>query len=727
MSLIPSSEWGDGDNVNFGGPVAPPEPNEEGHYFKDKFEGDVCGWTARGDCEILTSGRTAYTGSEALLSMNRTATWNGAQKALSTRMFEPGKEYAFSACFQNLDGADDVEFKLTLQYDQNGETKYEGIAQSSTTKGSFVQLYNANYKIPEGASNMYLVAETTEETCNFYIDDVIGAVAGTKIDGPAGVTTTKILGDIDFDGRVTVADMVLMKSGILNGFSSSAAQKNADVNQSRKVDSSDAVSLKEYLLGIITEFPKAEIQIDTTKMDALFGSMKLAESLKKDDENNTLYTQRFGADPGFLVYKGRLYVYTTNDAFEYKNGVLQENSYNVQTLNCISSDDLVNWTDHGAIPVAGRNGHSGPAKWAGFSWAPDACWKTINGKDKFFLYFADSAGGIGVLSADSPTGPFVDPIGKALISRNMPNCNVDWLFDPGVFVDSDGKGYLYFGGGVPSGKQANPDTARCVQLGDDMTSIVGTPKNINPPYLFEDSSILKIGNTYYYSYCTNWSTGGNPYGFGNAEIAYMTSSNPLGPFTYQGIMFKNPASYKLDGGGNNHHSLVEFEGKYYLLYHSRVIERRMGVQKNYRSPHIDYANVSNGKISVTGTMKGVSQLKTLNPYNKVEAETMSHQAGINVSGVGNTVVTDIQAGDWIRVQGVNFSNGAATLKVRASSKNGGAIKVATSRTGSAVAYVEVPGGSMSEIEVPVFGDLNGKTDLYFIFGNDVEFDWWQFS
>lgn len=185
-----------------------------------------------------------------------------------------------------------------------------------------------------------------------------------------------------------------------------------------------------------------------------------------------------------MVYKDRMYVYTTNDAFEYKDGQLQENSYNVQTINCHSSADLVNWTDHGAMPVAGRNS-TGPAKWAGYSWAPDACWKNINGKDKFFLYFADSAGGIGVVTADSPTGPWSDPLGHALINRQTENSNVTWLFDPAVFVDDDGKAYLYYGGGVPDGKQANPDTARCVQLGDDMISIVGTPRNINPPYLLK--------------------------------------------------------------------------------------------------------------------------------------------------------------------------------------------------------------------------------------------------
>ena len=340
-------------------------------------------------------------------------------------------------------------------------------------------------------------------------------------------------------------------------------------------------------------------------MQQIFAGVTAESSYKVDGNSNALYTQRFGADPGFMVYGDRLYVFTTNDAFEYdQNGNLKENSYDVQTINCHSTADMVNWTDHGAIPVAGANG---AAKWAFCSWAPDACYKKINGKDKFFLYFANSGGGIGVLTADSPTGPWTDPLGHALVTGQTANCSdVVWMFDPAVMVDDDGTGYLYFGGGVPKGKESNPETGRCVKLGDDMISLAGNPVRMQTPYLFEDSSILKIGDTYYYSYCTNWNTGGNPYGFGNAQIAYMTSKNPLGPFEYKGVMFKNTAEMGLDKGGNNHHSLVKFKDKYYLLYHTRNVELQMLSEgKNYRSPSVDEAVVSaDGKITVNGSMKG---------------------------------------------------------------------------------------------------------------------------
>ena len=108
---------------------------------------------------------------------------------------------------------------------------------------------------------------------------------------------------------------------------------------------------------------------------------------------------------------------------------------------------------------------------------------------------------------------------------------------------------------------------------------------------------------------------------------------------------------------------------------------------------------------------------------------MQNQAGISISGWGGDapVVTNTNKGDWIKVQGVKFDKGATTLTARVGSKNGGAIKVATSQTGSAVAYIDVPAGGLTEVEMPVIGELSGTTDLYFIFTDGVEFDWWQFS
>ncbi len=392
----------------------------------------------------------------------------------------------------------------------------------------------------------------------------------------------------------------------------------------------------------------------------------LQKSYKKATENNPLYTQRFGADPGVMEYNGRLYVYMTDDLLEYDaKGNVKENSYQqIRTINCISSDDLVNWTDHGKIQVAGPKG---AAPWAANSWAPCAAHKTVNGQEKFFLYFCNGGNGIGVLCADSPVGPWRDERGSLLITRSVPNCaDVTWLFDPAVMVDEDGTGYLAFGGGIPDGKQAAPGTARIVKLADDMIHLDGDPVRLDVPWLFEDSGINRVGDKYYYTYCSNFMTKGNNLRLTDGAIQYMIADDPLGPYTYMGELFPNEGRF-FGMYGNNHHSLACLNGEWYLFYHNRPVEKAMGITGNYRSPQADRIVFGEDGLpqQVNGTMKGLSQLKPLDPFKTVSASTMSHQAGISAYGAdGRSWITG-EAGSWIRVSGVDFGTEAATLAVTA--------------------------------------------------------------
>ena len=766
-SIIPDNEWGDGSKYD-GGNVTLIEPNEYGWYFQHGFEGDLHNWEGRGGATVLTSGRTAYVGNEALLVQERTSAWHGAQLSLSPNPFKPGEEFSFSVNVTYFDGPETTDFKFTLQYTgSDGEPHYSEIASATGVKGKWVQLANTNYKIPEDATDMKIYVETSDETTNnFYIDEVIGAVAGTGIQGAGQPELPKpvVPGDVNSDGVIDVFDLIMAKQAIVSKvFSDENAEKAADADQSGKFEINDAVLIQEYVTGKIKEFPVAEKVVDVGAMENIFKSISVTSSYKKNNENNPLTTQRFGADPGWMVYDGRLYLYTTNDAFEYNSdGKMRENTYDSGTINCISSADLVNWTDHGAIPVAGQHKsttnptNNGVAKWANRAWAPDACWKKINGKDKFFLYFANSGGGIGVLTADSPTGPWTDPIGKPLLDWNTPgNSGVVWMFDPGVYYDeTTGKGYIAFGGGVDGKDKANPKTGRIAELGDDMISIKGSTKTMETPYLFEDSSLIKIGDTWYYSYCTNWNV---PYGtningtsFGSGEICYMTSKDPMGYGQWTSSSLKGkvlPGTGVVDKGGNNHHSIIYFKNKYYVAYHTRAQAISMTKENgykfynskgelttsqdgNYRSTHLDEAtfDASTGKISCNITMGGVKQIESLNPYVQNRAATMSNQSkDIVVKGVGNTTVA-VKKGSFTKVSGVNFSKGADKITVRASSTNGGVIKICTGSTsGDAIAYVEIPAGSMSEVTVPTVASVSGSKDLYFVYSGDMELDWWQFA
>ncbi len=444
--------------------------------------------------------------------------------------------------------------------------------------------------------------------------------------------------------------------------------------------------------------------------------LTLLESYKKENEFNPLYTQRFGADPGVMEYDGRLYVYMTDDIVEWKfDGTALENTYSkIRKINCISSDDLVNWTDHGFIQVGGA---SGAARWASNSWAPCAAHKTVNGKEKFFLYFCNGGNGIGVLTSDSPTGPWQDELGGPLISRSVPNCaDVLWLFDPAVMVDDDGTGYLAFGGGVPEGQQAAPGTGRIVRLGDDMISLAGDPVRLDVPWLFEDSGINKINGTYIYSYCSNWQTRGNSLGLTDGAIQYMTADNPMGPYTYRGELFPNEGRF-FGLYGNNHHSIACLNGVYYLFYHSRPVEQAMGITGNYRSPQIDIISLAEdgSLLSVTGTMRGVEQLKPFNPYAQVPATAMSHQAGLEVVFRSGAPVLKTAEGSWLRITGADFGSGSSALTLRASSADGCTVYVIPdSPENEIAAEINIPAGSdFSDITVPF--TVSGVHNIWFVF------------
>lgn len=460
----------------------------------------------------------------------------------------------------------------------------------------------------------------------------------------------------------------------------------------------------------------------------------LSLGLGKTSVSNPIMTSRLTADPYAMEYNGRIYVYGTNDSQQYEKTPDADNNYlKINTINVYSSADMVNWTDHGAIRVAGSNG---AAKWASNSWAPAACHKTINGKEKFFLYFADNGSGIGVLEADSPTGPWRDPIGKQIISRETPGCSgseIGWLFDPAVLVDDDGTGYLYFGGigntaGKPDDFIKNPKCGRVVKLADDMVSLAGDPVTIDAPYMFEDSGINKIGDKYYYSYCTNWTNvSGRDENIPAANIAVMESDNPMTGFKFVGCVLKNPGTY-FGASGNNHHCFAEFKGTWYAFYHTKKDTLALGTKADYRTTYADILNLGengnftnkDGSVADTKmTAAGVTAVGTVNPYNTIEAESFAianqvgtianNEASSNALWNGaNYSLYNTEVGSYIGVADVDFGDdGASTVSMKLSD---------TSMT------------EYKECVAALNKKATGKHTVYFVFEKtNVLTDSWKFN
>jgi arabinoxylan arabinofuranohydrolase len=314
-------------------------------------------------------------------------------------------------------------------------------------------------------------------------------------------------------------------------------------------------------------------------------------------------------------------------------------------------------------------------------------------------------------------------------------------------VDDDGCGYIYFGGG-PGKSYAEPGTGRCAKLGADMISIDGEAVTMDIPYLFEDSGINKIGDTYYYSYCTNWNVdakGTATYGFHNAEIVSMVSDSPMGPFEFNEVILENPGKY-CGLYGNNHHCVFTFKDRWYITYHARTLEKSMGIDKGYRITHVDeFTMQEDGTIGIIKqTTTGREQLCYVDPYAENSAAMIAVQGGVQTTaadvnatfyGAGAMALANMDEGAFVKVRGVDFgdtSPKSITAMLKVAGGGEGAIQIRVdSLDGEIVGYVNVD--RLTGVEYEAYtSELNTKItgvhDLYFIFcGDGYRVMSWQFG
>jgi arabinoxylan arabinofuranohydrolase len=422
-------------------------------------------------------------------------------------------------------------------------------------------------------------------------------------------------------------------------------------------------------------------------------------------------SQRYLADPSPLVAKDRVYIYCSDDDESPVEG-----GYVIPDVVCVSSSDMKNWTDHGSVFWAKK-----ATTWANCSWAPAA----IERDGKFFLYFGNGGGGIGVVCSTNPAGPFTDPLGKELISHGTPGVQPStnmWLFDPGVFIDDNGQAYMYFGG--------NDDyNVRAAKLNRDMISLDGEVIKLHATNFFEAAWVFKRKGLYYFSYSTTPKA--------QMRIDYQTSDNPTNGFTYRGVVADQPPI----NNNNNHAAQFEFNGHWYHVYHNRIVAKQAGIPTAFRRNLAleEFSFNDDGTIKKTVfTTNGVSQLGHLNPYVRVEGETFNAQHGIKTEpcSEGGMNLTDINNGDWVRVVGVDFAQGAKRFNAHvASAGQGGNIEL---RLGGldgkliGTCQVENTGGQQTwkDVSCKVIG-ATGVQDLYLKFtggeGSLFNVDFWKFE
>ena len=293
---------------------------------------------------------------------------------------------------------------------------------------------------------------------------------------------------------------------------------------------------------------------------------------------NPIIRHEFTADPAAMVYKGKVYLYTGHDvAPEGHNG------YVMHEWLCFSSEDMVTWTEHKPIPMNVK----------AFKWAKDDAWasQVIERNGKFYWYVAMEHAtipgkSIGVAVSDSPTGPFVDARGNALITNDMTNAVKHFWddIDPTVIIDDDGQAYLFWGNGI----------CYYAKLKKNMTELDGAIQTITLPHYTEAPWIHKRNGWYYLSYAYEFPE----------KIAYAMSRNINGPWVYKGII------NELAGNSNtNHQAIIDFKGKSYFIYHNGALAADAG--SFHRSVCIDflYYNPDGTIKRVVMTSEGVGKGK----------------------------------------------------------------------------------------------------------------------
>ena len=310
----------------------------------------------------------------------------------------------------------------------------------------------------------------------------------------------------------------------------------------------------------------------------------------------------YTADPSAHVFNGKIYIYPSHD---FEAGIPFNDlgdHFGMEDYHVISLDDMDSEAVDNGVAL-----HIKDVKWAERQmWAPDAAYK--NGK--YYLYFpAKKPNGIfqiGVAISDAPTGPFI---------AESKSIKGSYSIDPAVFEDDDGAVYMYFGGiwGGQLQKYRNNKYhknheeplahepalgPKMAKLTDDLKQLAEPVKELlifdedghpllagdNDRRFFEASWMHKYHGKYYFSY----STGDTHY------ICYATGDNPYGPFTYQGRIL-NPVV-----GWTSHHSICEFEGKWYLFYHDSSLSEGI--------THLRSVKITELRYDVDG------KIQTIEPY-----------------------------------------------------------------------------------------------------------------
>ncbi|MBK5722273.1 family 43 glycosylhydrolase [Dysgonomonas sp. Marseille-P4677] len=421
---------------------------------------------------------------------------------------------------------------------------------------------------------------------------------------------------------------------------------------------------------------------------------------------NPIINNQFTADPTARVFEGKIYVYPSHDIPSPIERLKEW--FCMADYHVFSSENLVDWTDHGVIVSQENVPWVTPESYS--MWAPDCVFKD----GKYYFYFPSnpkSSNGrgfaIGVAVGDKPYGPFVP--------QAEPIKGIKGI-DPCVFIDKDGQAYIYWSGqGMSMAKLQD----NMLELASEPIQIEGLPEGFKEgPFVFERNS------KYYYTF---------PWVQDKTEtLAYAMGDSPMGPFEFKGLIMEQWPSECW----TNHHSIVEYQNQWYLFYHHNDFSPEF--DKN-RSTRIDslFFN-SDGTIQkVIPTLRGVGITEAKRQI-QIDRYSQVSDNGVTIDFLNKdnkfegwkTIFNS--SGAWLQYNQVNFGDtNLKEVKARVYSPTGGKIQIRlNSLNNPVISEIEIPQNTQwTIINAPLDNLSTGVNDLYLSCNDNghIEIDWISFE
>jgi len=411
------------------------------------------------------------------------------------------------------------------------------------------------------------------------------------------------------------------------------------------------------------------------------------------------------ADPSAHVWKdGKLYVYGSLD--------LSSKEYCSPFHDVLSTTDMLHWKLYKNVFRSSGENDQVPYCDTRLS-APD-CYER-NGR--YYMYYCqhNPHNAEGVAISNSPTGPF--------IFSNILNVGQYQQIDPCAFIDDDGQAYYVWG--QFSMKMAKMDASMTKLDEKSIKDNVLTEKE----HFFHEGSYMTKHNGLYYIVYAHMGRGGRP-----TCLGYATSKKPMGPYKYGGVIIDN--NYCDPGVWNNHGSIAEFKGQWYVFYHrssfGTIFMRTACVEPITFNEDGSIDEVEMTSQGAGPSLQATSQLDT---YRICQLNGSAH---LELFGHNQIKLTKIRNEDTAAFRYVDFGTGVKSITVRvAPGVNGGKLNIGLDHSweiGNLI-QIEIPskgvGEEWVEITVPIKKTVTGKHALWLNFsgyGDDLfELDWLKFN